>query len=210
MPWCKSFWDEAKKCRPRKSNLPNTVGGIQGEENISGVFAKKFETLYNSAPYDRDDIHWLLNVMNTWIGNICQCNKCKHMTHSIYANDVSNAVNMLRQGKGDGSTEVLSDHIINTSGKLNVYLSLLFTSMLHHGILPEGMLNGTIVPIPKWKMDKSDNFRAITLSSIFGKLIDIIVMNKENENVCTSGLQFSFKSGSSTSLCTAMIQETVS
>ncbi len=34
-------------------------------------------------------------------------------------------------------------------------------------------------------------------------------MNKENENLCTSGLQFSFKPGSSTSLCT-MIQETVS
>ncbi len=24
----KSFWDEAKKCRPRKCNLPNTVDGI--------------------------------------------------------------------------------------------------------------------------------------------------------------------------------------
>ncbi len=35
-------------------------------------------------------------------------------------------------------------------------------------------------------------------------------MNKENENLCTSGLQFSFKPGSSTSLCTAMIQETMS
>ncbi len=62
---------------------------------------------------------------------------------------MSNAVNKLRQGKGDGSTEVLSDHIINASGKLKVYLSLLFTSMLRHGISPECMLNGTMVPIPK-------------------------------------------------------------
>ncbi len=61
----KSFWDEAEKCRPRKSNLPNTVDGIQGEENIAGVFANKFETLYNSVPYDRDDMDRLLNVMNT-------------------------------------------------------------------------------------------------------------------------------------------------
>ncbi len=61
------------------------------------------------------------------------------MTHSIYVNDVSNAVNKLRQNKGDGSTEVLSDHISNASGKLKVYLSLLFNSMLCHGISPEGM-----------------------------------------------------------------------
>ncbi len=32
----------------------------------------------------------------------------------------------------------------------------------------------------------SDNLRAITLSSIFGKLIDMIVMNKKNENLCTT------------------------
>ncbi len=54
------------------------------------------------------------------------------------------------------------------------------------------MLNGTMVPIPKGRwanLTTSDNFRATPLSSIFG----IIVMNKENENLCTSGLQFSFK-----------------
>ncbi len=70
-----------------------------------------------------------------------------------------------------------------------------------------------MVPIPKGRwanLTISVNFRAITLISIFGKLIDIIVINKENENLCTSGLQFSFKPGSSTDLCTAMIQETVS
>ncbi len=107
----------------------------------------------------------------------------------------------------------MSDHIINASGKLKVYLSLLFTSMLPNGISPEGMLNGTMVPIPKGRwanLTISDNFRAITLSSIFGKLIDMIVMNKENENLSTSGIQYSFKPGSSTSLCTSMIQETVS
>ncbi len=38
----------------------------------------------------------------------------------------------------------------------------------------------------------------------------MIVLNKENENLCTSGLQFSFNPGSSTSLCSAMVQETVS
>ncbi len=32
----KSFWDEAKKCRPRKSNLPNTVDVVQGKETIAG------------------------------------------------------------------------------------------------------------------------------------------------------------------------------
>ncbi len=72
-------------------------------------------------------------------------------------------------------------------------------------------MESTIIPKGRWaNLTTSDNFRAITLTSIFGKVNDIIVMNKENESLCTSGLQFSFKPGSSTSLCTAMIQETVS
>ncbi len=61
---------------------------------------------------------------------------------------MSSVVNKLIQGKGDGST-VMSDHIINASEKLKIYLSLLFSSMLCYGVPPEGMLNGTMVPIPK-------------------------------------------------------------
>ncbi len=75
---------------------------------------------------------------------------------------------------------------------------------------PGGMVNGTIVPIPKGRWTNlmtSNNLGTITLNSIFGKMID---MNNENENLCTSGLQFSFNSGSSASLCTAMVQQAVS
>ena len=85
--------------------------------------------------------------------------------------------------------------------------------MLRHGTSPEGMVLGTMVPIPKGRwanLTNSDNFRAITLSSILGKLFDYIVLVKEEIHLCTSNLQFSFKKGASTSLCTAMIQETVS
>ncbi len=33
-------------------------------------------------------------------------------------------------------------------------------------------------------------------------------MTKESDNLCTSNLQFSFKPGASTTLCTGMVQET--
>ncbi len=70
----KSFWDEVWKCRLRKSNLPNTPpDGEQGDENIAGVFANKFETFYNSVHYDRDDMDGVLNVINCSICNINVC-----------------------------------------------------------------------------------------------------------------------------------------
>ncbi|MBL0687060.1 MAG: hypothetical protein JJV94_04450 [Sulfurospirillum sp.] len=84
--------------------------------------------------------------------------------------------------------------------------------MLRHDSSPDGMLLGTMILLPKGKwinLSCSDNYRAITLSSIFGKLLDFI-LNKEEHQLNTSDLQFSFKQGSSTSLCISMVQETIS
>ncbi len=85
--------------------------------------------------------------------------------------------------------------------------------MLRHGLSPDGMLHGTMVPIPKgmWaNLSSSDNFRAITLCSILCKLLDVIVMTKTKDNLCTSNLQFSFKPGASTTLYTGMVQDNIS
>ena len=85
--------------------------------------------------------------------------------------------------------------------------------MIRHGITPEGMSTGTIVPIPKGRwanLASSSNYRAITISSLLGKVIDLIILEKESDNLCTNESQFSYKEGLSTTLCTAMVKETVS
>ncbi len=64
---------------------------------------------------------------------------------------------------------------------------------------------GSMIPLPKVKCQvvcKSDNFRAIALSSIFGKVLDVIILIKEQKSLCTSNLQFDFKEGVSTTQCT--------
>ncbi|CAL4101476.1 unnamed protein product, partial [Meganyctiphanes norvegica] len=76
-----------------------------------------------------------------------------------------------------------------------------------------GMLLGTMVPLPKGRfndMSNSKNFRALTISSILGKLLDNIILNMESDNLITNELQFSFKAGTSTTMCTTMIRETIS
>ncbi len=45
--------------------------------------------------------------------------------------------------------------LIYSYRRLSVYLSLLFTTVLRHGLTPDGMLNGTMVPIPKRERSKS-------------------------------------------------------
>ena len=61
---------------------------------------------------------------------------------------------------------------------LKVYILLLFTCMLTHGMPQSGLLFSTIVPIPKNKSDNlsdSSNYRVIALNNLLCKLFDTII-----------------------------------
>ena len=55
----------------------------------------------------------------------------------------------------------------------------------------------------------STNYRGIALSSIFGKLLDQIVLAKFADKLVTSDLQFGFKKQRSTNMCTMSLKETL-
>ena len=65
--------------------------------------------------------------------------------------------------------------------------------MLSHGYVPKDLLLSTLVPIPKNRrksLNNSDNYRAIALGSILGKLLDIILLRKCSNVFQTSDLQY--------------------
>ena len=67
------------------------------------------------------------------------------------------------------------------------------------------MIMGTMIPIPKNRKQSlctSSNYRAIALSSIFGKIQDWAILIKEESTLCSSHLQFGFKKRMSTTQCT--------
>ena len=85
--------------------------------------------------------------------------------------------------------------------------------MLSHGLNPDSMLNGTMIPIPKGKRKAiicSDNYRAITHSSISCRVFHWIVLLKENKILRSSDGQFGFKEHASTTQCTLAINEVIS
>ena len=58
--------------------------------------------------------------------------------------------------------------------------------MLHHGHAYDKLLLSTICPIIKDKrksIDDSDNYRSISLSSILSKLIDVIIIKAQCDNL---------------------------
>ena len=85
-------------------------------------------------------------------------------------------------------------------------LCRLFNYIFDHGIYPKSWAKGILVPIPK-KGDKKDvnNYRGITLTSLFSKIFSNILDNRlrkwsENNNILND-CQFGFRKGKSTVDC---------
>ena len=84
--------------------------------------------------------------------------------------------------------------------------------MLTHGCAPSGLLNAILHPIPKNKrksLNDSENYRAIALSSVIGKLLDWMILSENRSVLDTSNLQFGFKPECSTTHCSFAITECI-
>jgi hypothetical protein len=126
---------------------------------------------------------------------------------------VREAICKLKLDKRDGYGGLSSDHFINAGSDLSVHISLLVTSLFSHGYVPDELCLSTVCLIPKDRrgdMGDSNNYRGITLSSIICKIVDLIVLSRYYDLLVTSELQFGFKPGHSTGMCTMILKEVVS
>ena len=78
--------------------------------------------------------------------------------------------------------------------------------------MPQSFRDSVLVPVPKGNKDASNssNYRPIALSSTFSKIIERSILSNYESVFSTSALQFGFKPGHSTSLCTATVKNVIS
>ena len=107
---------------------------------------------------------------------------------------------------------VYSNNFIFGTNLLHKCLSILFTSMIHHGFAPQAFICANIISIPKsakGALTCSDKYRSIAISSVIGKILDHIIIDRQSEFLKTSDYQCGFKPKSSTILCSTMVNETI-
>jgi len=78
--------------------------------------------------------------------------------------------------------------------------------------VPRNFVTSTVISISKKRncdLSNGDNFRGISLSSLFKKLFDNVILSNFHENFCTSDSQFELKQHSSTNMGTMILKETV-
>ena len=175
-------------------------------EDICKLLHNKYETLYNSVPSDKEVLHQLERTLS-------------HKIHVLDPKDfmfdsdsIFKEIKKLKQNKHDGTSGLWSNHLKLAPASISVALTQLLNSMIVHGYTPHQLLLGTIFSIVKdshGDICSSDNLRGIALSSCIGKLFNAMLLEKYRKHLCTSDLQFSYKPGHSTTLCTLTLKEVV-
>ena len=117
----------------------------------------------------------------------------------------------LRQNKSDGSG-VFTEHLKYASFVISEPLAAFFTSVVRHGYMRLCIRDSVLTPIPKGNKNTScsQNYRAIALASILSKTLEHLILTRYESFFNTSCLQFGFKPGLSTSMCTGALKSIVS
>ena len=206
------LWTEVKKMSSTNNKLPTVMDGQNGIEEISKIFSTKYESLYKSVGFCTQEMNRLSNDIESHIDNGCPSEgMLSNHSHTITVNEVKEAVNSLKSDKKE-ENGLYSNHFKFGSDRLFVIIALLFNCMLIHGIAPDDLLLGTMIPLIKDSRGNkqcSDNYRSLTIGTGLSKLLDIIIQKQQSAALSASDLQFGFKANSSTSMCTFMVLETI-
>ena len=189
------------------------MDNTSGTENISALFTNKFKDLYNSVGFNINELASLQSSINNEIAkNSTNYNRKSDYKYSISVKDVRNAIAKLKSNKKE-ENGLNINHFKIDSARLNILLSLLFNSMLIHGVSPDELMVGIMSPLIKDSRKSqqiSDNYRSLTIGTCISKIFDTIIKAKHSDIFKTSDNQFGFKENLSTNMCTFALNETIS
>ena len=128
---------------------------------------------------------------------------------SVTPSCARSAFNLLKPHRADG-TSLRSDHLVFVLPTIKGFIANLFTSILRHGYMPAAVHDCSLVLIYKDNKDptSSDNYHPLTPSLSKASEWSILLMYLNQST--NSDLQFGFKKGLYTSLCTDFIKSVAS
>ena len=161
---------------------------IEGRSRILPM--SSLQSLYCSAQSDQTELFGIQISINFGIQSQCMKDKYEYHLANITTTDIDKSTKCLRKSKSYGTDKKLkSDAIISSTDNFSKHVMLLFNSMITHGYIPNALSLSTMIPIVNNKhgdISSIDNYRAIALSNILGKLLDRIIINSQQTPLITS------------------------
>ena len=152
------FWKGIRKVKGNGDALPSVIDSMSKDKDMLDLFAKKYDQLYNSVSFYQNSMSILTEKMDELIDETP--NAYPHVSFD----DVVRGISQTKRIKTDSKSVFYTDHFINSNLLLRVFLSMLFSSIIVHGVTPSDFNEATIFPLIKNKrksVSDSTNYRAI-------------------------------------------------
>ena len=186
-----------------KARLPNpsNVGGASGVENVKNMWLHHYQSLLNSIPGSPVNI----KKINEYCSNV-QLN----VQMIVNVKEIQDIIHAMPVGKAPGNDCVSNEHFKYANEKLHVLMSLLYSSMLIQGFLPDAKMITIIAPKIKNKagdLSNNNNYRPIALATIASKLFESLILSRISTLLSTCVNQFGFKKHNSTEMLIFLLKE---
>ena len=173
----------------------------RSRKNNSSLKPNKLADYYSSIMQDNAKLTEEQQRISIDVHNKYKNNE-QYVTESctISPSLVSDLISRLKQGSSRGVDGICSEHFIyRDSPTLCEILSSIYSSVLNRGCVPKSFLTGILIPIlkkPTPNPNVPENYRPITLSSTHSKLIEMLIMPKDE----LYDTQFGFRESRGTSM----------
>jgi len=204
----KDFWKEVRKLsrstKGSRSNGP-VIDGLSDPRDISDAFSSKLKDILNSHHLSESQSQ-LLDYLGTTVSS------SDLPSLEISPEVVSEAFSHLKHNKSD-VTSLSSNHFISTSPVLIHSLSHLFTISCCDMVTCL-LVSGIVRYFPYLNLVKIQHPLTITgqlllLLHTLSKVLEWSILLKYRSSFITSSLQFGFKQGFSSDLCTGLVKNVI-
>ena len=185
--------------------LPSTVDGATGEQEVADKFREVYEELYNSAGSEVE-----MAALQVRIHSLIQSEDSMKEVEKITGDVVKKAVGLMKTRKSDVSQGFSSECLLNAPDILFQLLAMVFRDWIKHGTVTPSLLACSFIPLIKSSLKNpsaTDSYRAIAGSSLILKLFERCVLLLWGDRLHSDSLQFGYKKGTGTTAATWLVQE---
>jgi hypothetical protein len=182
--------------------LPDSLEGAVGHENILEKFRQLYSALYNSAGTEVQ-----MTDLKKLVESMVDCT-AETEVGKITGEVVRKAAGRMKPAKIDVSQGYTSDVFRHAPPIFFEKLAAVFRSYLVHGTITLSALACSFMPILKSaKKDPTqfDSWRAVAGASQLLKLFEYVILNLWGDYLTSDSLQFGFKTGTGTDQCTWLL-----
>ena len=198
-----AFWKEISRTNNAKATVHvNCIGSAHGDAEIVEMWHDHFDRVYHS---NNDSVS--CKLFYEMLSEYHHSN-----SFSVTVNEVLAAIEMQKTSKAPGLDGISMEAFIHGGDRLGVHLALLFNCFICHSYLPTAFMDSVTVPLVKNKhgdLTNVDNYRAIMISNAVTKLLENVILNIFEDLLPVNDVQFGFKHGHSTTLCTDTLRKTI-